>query len=163
MGRGEDRHEDAGMGGAGISFRYRPVPHFALDIGLDSLGGTDWQGNRRHEGVFSVSGIVFFNPKNPVQFYMLGGLSGSGAQVEVEDEFGGVEEREYSYFGAQLGAGLEFRVSHLVSLNFDLVGFVRGRTDEAARDLPEFTDPETGRTTNASGGGLVRGGITFYW
>ena len=54
-------------------------------------------------------------------------------------------------------------MSRLVSLNVDLVGFMRGRTDEDARDMPEFTDPETGRATNASGGGLMRGGITFYW
>ena len=163
MGEGEHRHRDAAMGGAGVSFRYRPVPHFALDVGLDSLGGTDFSGNRRHETALSVSGIVFFNPRNPVQFYMLGGFSGSGANVEIEDEFGDVEQRDYSYFGAQLGAGLEFRVSRLVSLNVDLVGFMRGRTDSDARNEPEFTDPDTGRTTNTSGGGLLRGGITFYW
>jgi len=44
-----------------------------------------------------------------------------------------------------------------------VVGFIRGRTDDAARYDPEFVDPDTGRTTNTSGGGLFRGGITFYW
>jgi hypothetical protein len=34
--------------------------------------------------------------------------------------------------------------------------------NDDARSYPEFTEPETGRTTNSSGGGL-RGGITFYW
>jgi len=72
-------------------------------------------------------------------------------------------QRSYSYFGGQLGAGLEFRVTRRVSLNLDLVGFMRGRTDQEARVQPEFTDPDTGRTTNTSGGGLFRGGITFYW
>jgi opacity protein-like surface antigen len=163
MGDSRDKDSDAGMGGAGISFRYRPVPHFALDFGLDRLGGTDWSGNHREEGALLINAMVFFNPRSPVQVYMLGGFGFSGADVQIEDESGDTIRRGYSYFGGQLGGGLEFRVSPLVSLNLDLVGFVRGRTDDRARYEPEFTDPETGRTTNSSGGGLLRGGITFYW
>jgi opacity protein-like surface antigen len=163
MGDSADQDGDAGMGGAGISFRYRPVPHFALDIGLDRLGGTDWSGNHREEGALLINAMVFFNPRDPVQVYLLGGFGFSGAEVQVEDESGDTVERGYSYFGGQLGGGLEFRVSPLVSLNLDLLGFVRGRTDDRARYQPEFADPETGRTTNSSGVGLLRGGITFYW
>jgi opacity protein-like surface antigen len=163
MGDSQDKDSEAGMGGVGASYRFRPVPRFALDFGMDALGGTDWAGNRRQETALMVNGILYFNPQNPVQVYMLGGFGISGAEVEIEDDFGNVEDREYSYFGGQLGFGLEFRVSPLVSLNLDLMGFMRGRVDDAAHDEPEFTDPETGRTTNASGGGLFRGGITFYW
>ena len=72
-------------------------------------------------------------------------------------------DQRYSYFGGQIGVGLEFRVLDTVSLDLDVVGFIRGRTDNAAQLHPEFTDPDTGRTTNTSGGGLFRGGITFYW
>lgn len=166
MGSHKQRHEDSGMGGLGFSLRYRPIPHFAFDTGLDFVGGVDWQGNNRRETALLLNAMVFFNPKNPVQVYMLGGIGFSGATVTSRDDAGepiADTERNYSYFGGQLGAGLEFRVSHSVSLNLDVIGFVRGRTDERARLEPEFTDPDTGRTTNSSGGGLVRGGITFYW
>jgi len=159
----EDNQENerAGMGGLGFSFRIRPQRHFALDLGLDMLGGRDYKGNRRSETPFSMSAMVYANPRSAVQFYMLGGINWSHARVEVDEQYGTMED--YSYFGGQLGAGLEFRLSPPVALNLDLVGFVRGRTDSLARDEPEFTDPETGQTTNTSGGGLLRAGLTFYW
>jgi len=166
MGGSDDRDEDSGMAGLGFSFRYRPLPHFAFDAGLDFMGGVDWQGNDRGETALLLNAMVFFNPKNPVQFYMLGGVGFSGATVTSRDKYGDPipeTERHYSYFGGQLGMGLEFRVTRRVSLNADLIGFVRGRTDEEARYTPEFIEPKTGRTTNSSGGGLLRGGITFYW
>ena len=123
------------------------------------------------ETALLLNGMVFINPKNMVQVYALGGLGFSGASVNrknvteladgslIESE----ERVEYSYFGGQLGIGLEFRIAKRTALNVDVLGFVRGRTDERARTEPEFIDPETGRTTNTSGGGLLRGGITFYW
>lgn len=166
------KQETASMGGAGISLRARPVPHFALDFGLDAIGGKDYNGNSRSEMPFTINAMVFVNPRSPVQFYMLGGIGWSAARVEYDSTpspmTGGstvrspYEVERYSYFGGQIGAGLEFRVSQPVSLNLDLIGFVRGRTDRNARDYPEFTD-ENGRTTNTSGGGLARAGITFYW
>lgn len=171
MGDDEERSENAEMGGIGFSYRYRPVGNFALDIGLDFIGGVDWHGNERRESALTFNGIIYFNPKDTVQVYTLAGLGFSGARVQVEREIqlddGGsiseIEEREYSYFGGQMGLGLEFKVGKKVALNVDVVGFIRGRTDDRAREEPEFTDPETGRTTNTSGGGLFRGGITFYW
>lgn len=164
----------SGMGGGGISFRARPVPHFALDLGLDALGGRDYQGNRRSEVPFSISALVYANPRNPVQFYMLGGIGWSSARVECDTTVcdgtsrpqtqpsGSYPVNQYGYFGGQLGMGLEFRLSPPVALNVDLVGFIRGRTDSSARSNPEFVD-DYGRTTNTSGGGLFRAGITFYW
>lgn len=172
MGSDRDRHPDSGMGGIGGSLRYRPVPHFALDVGLDFLGGVDWLGNPRSETALLVSGMLFFNPKSKVQVYALGGFGFSGARVRRDvryaDDGGYVYDDDptidaYSYFGGHLGGGLEFRVGKKTALNLDVVGFVRGRTDDTARDDPEFIDAETGRRTNTSGGGLFRGGITFYW
>jgi opacity protein-like surface antigen len=168
----DGRHDDASMGGLGISLRYRPIPHFAFDAGLDFIGGTDWAGNERRETALLLSGIVFFNPRSKVQFYTLGGIGFSGARVThevvVENPDGSVTfgeefDERYSYFGAHLGVGLEFRVSRKVALNLDVLGFIRGRTDELAEREPEFVDPDTGRVTNTSGGGLARAGITFYW
>lgn len=158
-GRKEGAHPDAGMGGVGFSLRARPVPHFALDLGLDFLGGKDFQGHRRSEVPFTVNAMLFVNPKSKTQFYFLGGVGWSGATVETLPN----QYEHWSYFGVQGGFGLEFRVSRSVALNIDMIGFVRGRTDEAARRVPEFTDPDTGRTTNTSGGGLLRGGLTIYW
>lgn len=176
MGRSNDerrqRPDDAaGMGGLGFSLRYRPVPHFAFDAGLDFVGGRDYLGNERAETALLLNGMVFINPKDKVQVYGLGGIGFSGATVNrrnaTELADGTVlesEERvEYSYFGGQLGIGLEFRIGKTTALNVDMLGFIRGRTDELARTEPEFIDPDTGRTTNTSGGGLLRGGITFYW
>lgn len=169
----DDRQSQiSGMGGVGMSFRARPVPHFALDFGLDTLGGRDYHGNTRSEVPFTINAMVYANPRNPVQFYMLGGIGWSTARVEYDatgapgSSSSAVSApyavERYSYFGGQLGGGLEFRLSPPVSLNIDLVGFIRGRTDSQARQNPEFVDDQ-GRTTNTSGGGLFRVGLTFYW
>ena len=49
-----------------------------------------------------------------------------------------------------------------VALDFDVIGFIRGRTDDLARVEPEFVEEGTGRTTNTSGGGLG-GWWTWRW
>lgn len=171
MGSSKNRSSNSGMGGIGFSLRYRPVMHFALDAGVDLFGGTDWSGNKRDEESFMLNGIIYFNPQNAVQFYTIGGIGFSQARVQPQQETASATTQTalsggpytYNYFGGQLGVGLEFRLTHVVSLNVDALGFIRGRTDSLARTQPEFTDPSTGRTTNTSGGGLLRGGITFYW
>lgn len=166
MGSRNGAAEDAGMGGIGASLRFRPVPAFAIDAGIDLIGGIDYNGFRRTEVPISVSALLYVNPKSKVQFYFTGGADWSHAEVESNtyspllDTDGGYST-EYDYFGGHGGVGLEFRLSRLVSLNIDALGFVRSRTD--ASYLPEFVDPDTGRTSNTSGGGLMRGGITFWW
>jgi opacity protein-like surface antigen len=170
MGDRSDRAHDSGMGGVGFALRARPTGYFALDFGLDVVGGRDYYGRRRTEVPLTVNALVFVNPRDRAQFYMLGGLGWSSARVEVPFEYKGANYSSsgstidrYGYFGVQLGAGFEFRVAKKTALNVDLIGFVRGRTDQAAAYNPEFTDPATGRRTNTSGGGLLRGGLTFYW
>lgn len=162
---GKNKAEDAGMGGFGASLRYRPVPAFAFDFGMDLLGGIDWAGDNRREVALSMSGMLFFNPKDVVQFYALGGVAFSWARVDKNGDGDVIDyaDAHYSYFGMQLGAGLEFRVSKKAALNMDLIGFIRGRTDAGARSNYEYVDRRTGLGTNTSGGGLVRGGVTFYW
>ncbi|WP_437570687.1 hypothetical protein [Sorangium sp. So ce542] len=167
MGREHGGAEEAGMGGVGVSLRYRPVPAFALDLGADLLAGTDYNGYERTEVPLSLSGMLFVNPRSRTQFYFTGGLNMSHAEVERPwgeaaasgEEF--VPNTEYDYFGAHGGIGLEFRLSPRLALNIDALGFVRSRTDDGV--VPEFRDPETGRTTDTSGGGLFRGGLTVYW
>lgn len=157
-----DKHpsaEGAGMGGLGFSLRARPTGHFALDFGLDFIGGRDFNGNRRSEIPFTMNAMLFVNPKDRAQLYFLGGLGWSSAHVERADD----SVAKYSYFGFQTGVGLEYRATRHLGLNIDLIGFIRGRTDPQAKYDPEFVDAATGRTTNTSGGGLFRGGLTVYW
>jgi hypothetical protein len=156
---GDKAAQGAGMGGLGFSLRARPTPHFALDFGLDFIGGTDWQGQKRSEVPFAVNAMLFVNPKSKAQVYFLGGLGWSSATVAVAPG----DNEHFGYFGVQGGVGIEFRVSRTVGIDIDGIGFVRGRTDSGATSRPEFTDPATGRTTNTSGGGLFRGGLTLYW
>jgi opacity protein-like surface antigen len=159
----------SGLGGVGLSLRYRPVPHFAFDLGADFLAGTDYNGFSRMEVPISLNGIIYVNPRSRVQFYLIGGMSVSRAQVRSDSpspilrpvDGGSSYGADYTYFGGQGGAGLEFRLSRRVALDIDGLGFVRRRIDDGRE--PEFVDPDTGRTTNVSGGGLFRGGINFWW
>jgi hypothetical protein len=161
--------ENSGMGGMGLSFRYRPVPAFAIDAGVDLMGGRDYNGFVRTEVPLSLSGLLYVNPRSRVQFYFTGGFDWSHAKVHSDyasplltTEFGSSGySAEYDYFGGHGGIGLEFRLARHVALNIDALGFVRGRTDDGV--VPEFYDARTGRTTNTSGGGIFRGGITFWW
>lgn len=148
------------MSGGGLSIRPRPTPYFALDVGVDFIGGTDWNANARNETSFTVNPIVFLNPRNRLQVYLLTGFGFSSARVHSTDN---TYRDQYTYFGMNAGVGLEFRLSRHFALGGDIIGFIRGRTDRGAYNHPEFVDPETGRTTNASGGGLLRLGLTYYW
>lgn len=160
--------EDAGMGGVGLSLRYRPVPAFAIDAGIDVLGGTDFNGYTRTEVPFSLSGMLYVNPRSRLQFYLLAGGHVSHAEVETDtyeplrDTDSSASTVQYSYVGGHGGLGLEFRLSRLIAFNVDALAFVRKRTDDGLT-TPEFTDPISGKTTNMSGGGLFRGGLTFWW
>lgn len=171
LGDDPSRAGTSGMGGVGLGLRFRPVPHFALDLGVDLVGGRDWHGDRREETALLVSGVLFANPQDRAQLYLLGGFGWSGAVVRVtRTEFLGDEvmtvrdTRYYGYVGGQLGVGLEVRLGRRTALDLDLVGFLRGRTDRRAIAEPEFVDPaDPTITTNTSGGGLLRAGFVLYW
>ena len=188
VGFGGDRNSDmaaardAGMGGFGISLRYRPFARFALDAGFDIIGGTDFNGFERVEMPFSVNGIFYFNPRSRSQFYVIGGVNWSRATVRSDNpsalltpaKDGNGFSADYKYFGGQLGAGLEFRLSKRLAFNVDVMGFVRSRSDvdddhqnkngqTAPAKAPEYVNAVTGQTTNTSGGGLFRGGLTLWW
>lgn len=159
---GKGRDDNAGMGLAGLALRFRPIPQAALEGSLDFAAGRDYNGYRRNETAFTLNGLIFVNPKSVTQFYLLGGFGWSGARAT--DDRDGFDRAEYSYgyFGVQAGFGLEFRLSRAVALNVDLRGLIRGRIDNDRRQNPEFTSSD-GKTTNASGAGLLTGGLTFYW
>jgi len=150
---------EAGMGGFGLSLRPRPSPYWAFDIGFDSLHGIDYNGNPRSEGALSFNPMFFVNPRDKAQVYLLTGLGFSGASVELPDG----SRTSYAYMGIDAGIGLEFRLTRRFALDMDLLGFIRGRIDRDAHLEPEFVDEKTGRSTNTSGGGLLRFGATFHW
>ncbi len=166
IGNKPERASNAGMGGIGFGFRYRPLPPLAFEAGVDLLTGTDFNGYSRSEGALLLNTLVFFNPHDVVQAYGLAGIGFSGATVTVAPRDGESFHRHdehYSYFGGQLGLGVEVRVTHRIAISGDIVGFIRGRTDDLSDTVPEYEDPVTHRVTNTSGGGLLRVGGTFYW
>jgi opacity protein-like surface antigen len=158
------------MAGGGFALRYKPVPAFGLEAGFDFLGGHDYQDNQRNETAFTINTLFFVNPRSRVQLYFLAGLGGSWAHVQRDgyanpynNMIGQGLDAHYTYFGGQVGSGLEFRVSRHFALDLDVRGFIRSRTDDASNYQPEFTDPNTGRSTNTSGGALVTIGGTLYF
>lgn len=156
LGSGQ-HHRDTGLGGLGISLRYALRPSVALDLGVDSFAGTDYNGYDRSETSLSISALWFLNPDRAIRTYVLAGLHASAAQVDVAGE-----DQDWSYIGAHAGLGLDFAISERVSLNVDAVGFVRGRTDSRASREPEFSDG-SGNLSNTSGGGVFRAGVSLYW
>jgi hypothetical protein len=158
---------NSGLGGVGMSLRYRPAPAFAFDLGVDVLAGTDYNGFQRTETPFSLSGMFFLNPRSRAQFYIEAGANISHAQVRSDlpsplltPVDGGIYGATYNYFGGQGGGGFEFRLSRRVALDMDVIGFVRERIGEIQQ--PEFINA-AGQTTNVSGGAIFRGGLTFWW
>jgi hypothetical protein len=163
---GEGASSDAGMAGIGAAFRFRPLPPFAADIGFDFVGGRDYVGNRRSERAFVGNALVFFNPRDFVQVYAIGGFAFSQAWVTVEQSGGyavGPYDTSYTHAGLQVGLGLEWRLARRAALSTDLLFLRRHRTDGNRDDDPEFVDPATQRTTNTSQGALFRAGATFYF
>jgi len=148
---------DAAMGGIGFSLRPRPSPNFAIDFGLDFIGGRDFFGDRRSESAFTVNPMVFLNPGNKVQVYLFAGLGVGRARVERSNGI----MRDYRYVGADVGGGVEFRFWQRFAFSGDVLAFVRDRSD--MQRGAEFVDATTGRYTSSSAGALFRLGATYYW
>ncbi|CAN5449216.1 hypothetical protein BH09MYX1_BH09MYX1_10940 [soil metagenome] len=154
-----------GMGGLGAALRYKPLPWLGVEGGVDFIFGRDYNGLARNETAFSVAGLIFVNPQSRAQFYFLGGVGWSLANVSNDyyDSSSNWSDKKYAYFGGMAGVGLEYRASRTIAFNVDVRGFIRGRTDGDAKNDPEFRDTSTGKTTNTSGGALVTAGMTFYF
>jgi opacity protein-like surface antigen len=158
------------LGGFGAGLRYKPSPWFGVEAGADFAIGRDYNDYARNETAFTLNGMLFLNPRSRAQVYLLAGFGWSIANVTNDtyvstgsEPVGLNDTVSYHYFGGQAGIGLEYRLSRNLALNVDLRGFIRGRTDNNANAQPEFIDPNTGKTTNTSGGLLMTGGMTFYF
>jgi len=167
---GSGYNGNAGLGGFGAGLRYKPTPWFGVEAGADFVIGRDYNDYARNETGFSLSGLFFLNPRSRAQIYLIGGFGWSIANVTNDhgystgnDPLAAGDSTSYHYFGGQGGLGIEYRLSRNLAVNLDARGFIRGRTDSNAAASPEFIDPNSGKTTNTSGGLLVTGGLTFYF
>lgn len=166
MGSDDYKSPNADMNGMGAALRFRPIPHIAIEGAVELLWGTDYNGFQRFEDAVLINGLFYVNPRSAVQVYGLVGIGSGAAYLDsglASDGQPVLRDEQYTYFGGQLGLGVEARVTRHFAVGADLVGFLRGRTDAHAWREPEFIDPKTGRGTNTSGGGLLRLGATFYW
>jgi len=158
---------DAKLGGLGFAFRYRAIPRLAVEAGVDFLRGAERYGAFRTDTSLLLNLLVFFNPRDVVQVYGFGGLSFSSAGRSVVNDTGWASSSSggyhYSYFGGQLGLGLEVRVSQRIAVGGDLVGFIRGRTDGNSSRPSDYVDGSNSVRNDSSSGGLLRAGVTFYW
>lgn len=151
----DGKRHDTRLGGVGVSGRYSLGPVVTFDLGLDSILGTDYNGNDRSELTLSLSSLIYLNYHPVFRTYVLVGLNTSRARVDVLGD-----TQTWGYFGGHAGIGLEIALDPRIALNADMLGFMRGRTDSRAEREPEFVDG-LGRVTNTSGGGLLRGGVTL--
>ena len=153
---------EGSLGGLMAAYRFRPVPHFALEFGTGVFGGEDDQGTRRIETPFTVDGLVFFNTRRRLQPYFLFGVGVSSARVDRTGDFvdGLGDEVFYRYLGGQAGFGLEWRFLPHLAANLDVRGFVRTRIDD--EEGPEFVrvTADGVQTTDTSGGALFTLGLT---
>jgi hypothetical protein len=159
---------DVYMGGATGALRLRPNDgHLAVELGIGTYAGEDYNGLDRVEVPLTVDVLAFANPDDQLQVYGLLGVGMSFAHVEgFDDSSDRFFQRDYAYFGGEVGLGLELRLSENFALNGDVRGFLRERVDDAAE--PEFVERDdngrlTGRITDTSGGALVTLGGTLYF
>lgn len=155
------------MGGVGIGLRHFFIPELALEANGEFAFGNDYNGYERQDASLLFHAVGVLNPRSVVRAYLFGGFGFSSASVrvtptDVTPVTSKYNER-YSYVGVDVGGGVEVRVMRHAAIFVDLLGFVRDRTDNDDRSRPEFVDPKDGRTTNTSGGALLRVGSQFYW
>jgi len=157
--------DELAMGGGGAAFRLRPNPHFALDIGGNIYAGNDYNGLDRWQAPFEVDALFFFNPQHRFQFYALVGVGASygeasGFNIHTRQ----FDAREYFHLGGTAGLGVEWRISRVFALNFDVRGFIQQRVDDNPEpESTELNDDGRWQQTDTSGGFTGRFGMTFYW
>ncbi|HET7542717.1 MAG TPA: outer membrane beta-barrel protein [Polyangiaceae bacterium] len=163
---GNQPEHDRAMGGLGLGFRYRPIPSLAFDVSGEIMRGAEYDQHFHREAAFLVNMLLFFNPRDVVQFYGVVGMGWSESSwvaVHGYDNTVTYDDNDLhrSYFGGNLGLGMEVRVSRHIALGGDVIGFVRGRTDED--HVPDAVPSDPNLSERSSGGGLARLGMTVYW
>ncbi len=150
-----------GMGGGGGAVRFRPMPWLGIDIGASVYGGQDYNGLDQVSVPVTADVLFFFNPHNRFQFYGLVGVGTSYSHAQGYNvHTSRSDNRDYAHIGGEVGLGLEWRISRVFALNFDVRGFLRQRVDNNPR--PEFVS-SSGQATDTSIGLLGQVGMTFYF
>lgn len=169
FGRSGHRDDTSGMGGAGVTMRFRHHPYLATELSLSAMFGRDYNYDSRAEVPLSINEIVYFNPMHRFQLYALIGVGGSWAGVQYDDANARARGRDsatYGYFGGQVGLGAEWQLSPHFSIYGDARAFLRTRIDREVDSNPEFTrtgsDGRT-ETTNVSTGVVGQVGGIFYF
>ena len=142
--------------GVGLSFRVRPMAWLGIEPALDLMRAYDERRASHTETNLGTDLAFYLNPRDAVQVYGLAGAHLGLAQHS--------EDWLYSsstHVGAQLGAGLEFRVTYLLSFNVNMVGYTRRLTGAARRE--SFAEGEARPIPRAARGLALRAGVGFYF
>lgn len=164
---GDHAASGAGIGGIGTGLRYRILPALAAELDFALAFGTDYNGDERREQALLLNAVGVILPREVVQPYVFGGFGFAWAQVEkyyvVTPPVWASYQQNYTYIAGDAGAGIEIPTGPSASFHLDVLGFIRHRID-GDRDIdPEFVDLEHSRSTNTSGGCVLRIGAMFYF
>lgn len=152
---------DVQMGGIQAGLRFRPSRIFGLEIGVGAFGGSDYNDMRRFEVPVSFDMLFFLPRASRVQANFLTGMHvGYSAVDGFHTGYGRDMTRQMAHLGAQVGFGLEWRLSPGFALSADLRAFIRERVGFGA---PEFVNPVTGQTSDTSVGAVGSLGMHFYF
>lgn len=126
LGFGSNGDGARGMGGVGVTLRYRQHPVFATELSLAGMAGSDYNGDSRAEVPLTLSELIYFNPQNRFQIYAVVGFGASWASVSYNDSAArarGVDSASYTYVGGLAGLGAEWQLTP----NFSIYGDARDR------------------------------------
>ena len=100
------------MGGLGAGLRFKPMRYIGLRP-IDFMGGHGYAGDQRNETALTFNALVFANPKDRAQVYFLAGFGWDWAHStnDPSDPSQTSFDNHYTYFGGQIGLGLELRLS----------------------------------------------------
>ncbi len=144
---------DAFMITGGLALRRRLARYAAVEVALDAAGGKDYVGASRWEGWFAPAFRLNASPSGVAPFVAIGPAL-SFARVDDDGT-----RRQFSYFGGAVSFGLTIPISQ--SSGFEVLWSSFLRTRVPSTGSPEYVDPGTGRTTNTSGGALIRAGLSL--
>jgi hypothetical protein len=151
------------MGGVGAYVRLRPASWFGLDLGLGAYTRITRRDGPRLDAPITASALLFLNPQDALQFYVLGGvgISYSSAQNDHLSSDPHLQNGAFWHVGGQLGLGVEWRIARQYALNTDVRGLLRTRV--AGSHAPQSADPDTGVLTNTPVGVYWTLGWTVYY
>lgn len=139
----EDDGNDIHMVGGGLMARWRFAHAWSVELSLEALSGEIGGGYQRKSGLVSVAALWHLTPDRPWDLYFLLGLGGVHDQVVYTAASRDEVAEEHGQTMATLGAGLEYRWTHLaVGVELRAVGMTR-EDEEDAR--PEDAVPPRSR------------------